>query len=124
MQRPPIFLLYNQQLKSLGAILQALVSGTGVSGIAVCLLRVATKATLPDTPKGLRASANAYFTLAALVCASCVVLYAMVLPRLPVIQYYRQVINQSISQSRKLSDAGPGGGAVVVEGIEGAAMDR
>ncbi|GAB4815688.1 hypothetical protein N2152v2_002734 [Parachlorella kessleri] len=69
---------------------QALVSGTGVSGIAVCLLRVATKATLPDTPEGLRASANAYFSLAAVVCATCVVLYAVVLPRLPAIQYYRQ----------------------------------
>lgn len=49
------------------ACCQALVSGTGISGVVVCLLRLATKATLPDTPEGLRASASAYFTVAGLV---------------------------------------------------------
>lgn len=38
--------------------LQAVVSGTAVSGVAVSLLRVITKASLPDTAEGLRRSAG------------------------------------------------------------------
>lgn len=43
------------------------------AGVVVSLLRVCTKATLPDTEQGLRQSANLYFTITALVCAACVV---------------------------------------------------
>ncbi len=52
------------------------------AGVAVSLLRVLTKATLPDTEAGLRHSANLYFLLTALVCASCTAVYSCVLPRL------------------------------------------
>lgn len=38
--------------------MQAVVSGTAVSGVAVSLLRVVTKASLPDTVEGLRRSAG------------------------------------------------------------------
>lgn len=61
---------------------QALVASTAVSGVAVSLLRVLTKAVLPDTPAGLRASADLYFFIAAAWCAGCLVVYAAVLPRL------------------------------------------
>lgn len=40
------------------AIVQAVVTGTAVSGVLVSLLRVVTKAALPNTPAGLRASAG------------------------------------------------------------------
>lgn len=39
-------------------MMQAVVTGTAVSGVAVSLLRVTTKAALPNTPAGLRASAS------------------------------------------------------------------
>ena len=61
---------------------QALVAGTAISGVVVSFLRISTKAILPDTPQGLRASANLYFFLAALTCAGCVVVYCFVLPKL------------------------------------------
>lgn len=53
-----------------------------LAGVAVSLLRVLTKATLADTEAGLRHSANVYFILTALVCASCTAVYSFVLPRL------------------------------------------
>lgn len=45
----------------------------GCAGVVVSVLRVITKAILPDTEQGLRQSANLYFSLAALVCAACTV---------------------------------------------------
>lgn len=77
------------RLKS-AEITQALVCGTAVSGVAVCFLRVLTKASLPDTPEGLQKSANIYFSIAGIVCISCVVLYVYVLPTLPMIQALKQ----------------------------------
>ncbi|KAL4434383.1 hypothetical protein ABPG75_000824 [Micractinium tetrahymenae] len=68
---------------------QALIAGTAVSGVVVSVLRVVTKATLPDTEQGLRQSANLYFAIAALVCAACTVVYSYVLPRLPAVQQYK-----------------------------------
>lgn len=56
----------------------------------VSLLRAATKATLPPTPDGLRASAHLYFGLAAAACAACTLLYAAVLPRLAVVRRRRE----------------------------------
>ena len=53
-------------------------------------LRVATKATLPATEGGLKASADAYFAVAALVSALCACVYAYVLPRLPAVRQGRQ----------------------------------
>ena len=58
------------------------------AGVAVSLLRVLTKATLPDTEAGLRRSANLYFALTALVCASSTAVYAWAVPRL--MQAHRQ----------------------------------
>ena len=45
-------------LESVLITLQAVVTGTAVSGVAVSLLRVITKAALPGTPTGLQASAS------------------------------------------------------------------
>lgn len=52
------------------------------------LLRALTKATLPNTQAGLRQSANIYFILTALVCASCTAVYSCVLP--PLTERFRQ----------------------------------
>lgn len=68
------------------SMLHAVVGGTSASGLLICLLRMATKAALPATPQGLRASVCVYFGIAALVAAACVAAYAGVLPRLPVVR--------------------------------------
>lgn len=46
--------------------MQAVVTGTAVSGVAVSLLRVITKASLPDTAEGLRKSAGMSLSYSAL----------------------------------------------------------
>jgi hypothetical protein len=95
---------------------QALISGTAMSGVAVSLTRVITKAAMPDTPAGLRASALLYFVLAACTCAACAVLYALVLPRLPAIRAWKRAALEKALTGRGVErgDRGMGG----VEGEE------
>ena len=54
------------------------------------LLRLGTKATLPDSPDGLRRSANLYFCISALACLGSVLLYSVVLPRLGSVRRRRE----------------------------------
>ncbi|CAM6090185.1 unnamed protein product [Calypogeia fissa] len=54
---------------------QAIVSGTGFSGVLVSLLRIVTKYAFPDTPSGLRSSANIYFTVSAVFVVFCTLSY-------------------------------------------------
>lgn len=75
---------------------QAVVSGTALSGVAVSLLRVVTKASLPNTVEGLRSSAGVYFATSAFVCAICFLLYACILPRLAFVQFHRKKSKASV----------------------------
>jgi len=70
--------------------LQAVVGGTASSGVIICFLRIITKAALPATRTGLRSSTALYFALSGLLSLSCFVVYHSVLPRLGIVQYYRQ----------------------------------
>lgn len=75
---------------------QAVVGGTAISGVAVSLLRIITKALFSSSSNarfGLRASAQLYFLLSAAVCAACYYVYSLVIPTLPAVQYYRQSID-------------------------------
>lgn len=88
------------------------------AGIAVSLLRLATKATLPDSPEGLRRSANLYFCISALACLGCVLLYSLVLPRLGSVQRRREAAVAAATLSYgPLADAPPveGGDAEAAE---------
>lgn len=64
--------------------------GTASSGVIICFLRIITKAALPATRAGLRSSTALYFALSGLLSLSCFVVYHSVLPRLGIVQYYRQ----------------------------------
>ena len=93
---------------SLAAALHS--AAAGLAGVVGSLLRVITKATLPDTEAGLRRSANIYFTIAALVCASCTVVYGWVLPRLPAVQRYRRAALEAAPAEAVVHDGSSGGG--------------
>lgn len=69
----------------------ALVAGTALSGVAVSALRLLTKAAFPATLAGLRASADLYFILGAVVCVLSLIVYTAVLPPL-LRQYYVQTL--------------------------------
>ena len=64
--------------------LQAVVGGTSCSGVLVCLLRIATKATFPNDLAGLRASTTVYFVAAGIISAASLVAHLWILPSLGV----------------------------------------
>eukprot|EP00879_Flechtneria_rotunda_P020907 GHRR01022014.1.p1 GENE.GHRR01022014.1~~GHRR01022014.1.p1 ORF type:complete len:361 (+),score=107.86 GHRR01022014.1:100-1182(+) len=70
----------------------AVVGGTASSGVVICLLRILTKAALPPTRAGLRVSTAIYFALSGAVSLACFCTYHTILPRLGVVQHYRQKI--------------------------------
>lgn len=85
---------------------QALVSGTSLSGVAVSLLRLVTKATLPDTQSGLCASATLYFLLAAAVCAASTAAF-LVLHRLPAVAAHKAAaVAASLAGGAEVGNAG------------------
>ncbi|GIL83429.1 hypothetical protein Vretimale_11208 [Volvox reticuliferus] len=68
---------------------QAVVTGTASSGLLVCLLRIASKASFESgadsaagRAAGLRNGTRLYFALAGLMSLSCLILYDTLLPRL------------------------------------------
>ena len=80
---------------------QALVAGTAISGISVSLLRIITKAFVPGTPQGLRASADLYFLIAAATCLACILIYTTILPRLNRARYHSPTIIVHISDGEE-----------------------
>ncbi|KAK1403331.1 Equilibrative nucleotide transporter 1 [Heracleum sosnowskyi] len=79
---------------------QAVVAGTGFSGVLVCLLRLLTKAIYPQDAHGLRKSANLYFMVSIAVMIICIVSYNVV-QKLPVIKYYNDIKLQAIDQEKE-----------------------
>ncbi|XP_021899277.1 equilibrative nucleotide transporter 8 [Carica papaya] len=71
--------------------MQAVFAGTASSGVVVSILRIITKASLPQTPQGLRTSAHFYFIVTTTILLCCI-LCSNFLYKLPVMQqHYRQV---------------------------------
>lgn len=69
--------------------MQAIFAGTASSGVLVSILRLITKASLPQTPQGLRASAHFYFIVSTTILLCCI-LCCNLLYKLPVMQqHYR-----------------------------------
>eukprot|EP00899_Mesostigma_viride_P024610 jgi/Mesvir1/5333/Mv15422-RA.1 len=101
---------------------QAIMAGNSASGVLISLLRVVTKAALPATLRGLRASAMLYFAITISIIGVCMVGY-LALGRLPVIRYHQKVngdgaqksvvvIDSSVAWSPGDSDVGRGRGLI------------
>ncbi|CAI5536747.1 unnamed protein product [Closterium sp. Naga37s-1] len=103
---------------------QALAAGTSVSGIVVSVVRILTKAVLPNTPTGLRLSAHLYFLLSALILLVCLLAFRR-LHSLPVIVFLQSQVAALAEAERRARDkarkearrAGPGSGAVAAKAI-------
>ncbi|CAF2262567.1 equilibrative nucleotide transporter 8 [Brassica rapa] len=67
--------------------MQAIFAGTASSGILVSVLRITTKASLPQTPQGMRTSAHCYFIVSSTILLCCL-LCCNVLYKLPVMQLH------------------------------------
>ncbi|CAI9100804.1 OLC1v1037980C1 [Oldenlandia corymbosa var. corymbosa] len=73
--------------------MQAIFAGTASSGVLVSMLRILTKASLPQTPVGLRASAHLYFIVSTILLILCLVC-SNLLYRMPVMQQYYKLHDQ------------------------------
>ncbi|KAG6555027.1 hypothetical protein Mapa_003059 [Marchantia paleacea] len=88
--------------------MRAVVSGTGACGVLVSSLRIATKAAMPQTPDGLRTSANVYFVVTSAILLLCFVSYNLI-HRLPIMIHYtalRAAINKDKSVAKEALLAG------------------
>ncbi|KAK0573918.1 hypothetical protein LWI29_015542 [Acer saccharum] len=81
--------------------MQAIVAGTGFSGVLVSVLRILTKAVYPQDADGLRKSANLYFGVGIVVMAICIVLYN-VAHRLPIIKYHHDLKIQAVNEEKEV----------------------
>ncbi|KAJ9550983.1 hypothetical protein OSB04_015028 [Centaurea solstitialis] len=69
--------------------MQAVFAGTASSGILVSLLRITTKASLPNDPQGLKTSAHFYFIVTTSVLLICIVCCTL-LYKLPVMEHHHK----------------------------------
>lgn len=66
--------------------------GAAASGVTIGLLRLVTKASLPQDAAGLRASSHAYFAVSAAITAGALLLHHLVLPRMDEVAYARGLL--------------------------------
>lgn len=79
--------------------MQAIFAGTASSGVLVSILRIITKASLPQTPQGLRASAHFYFIVSTIILLCCM-LCCNLLYKLPVMQQHYKLLGDDPFCSR------------------------
>lgn len=69
--------------------IQSFVAGLAASGAITSALRLITKAAFENSQDGLRKGAILFFAISAVFELLCVLLYAYVFPKLPIVKYYR-----------------------------------
>ncbi|OIV99223.1 hypothetical protein TanjilG_06528 [Lupinus angustifolius] len=69
--------------------IQSFLAGAGASGALTSCLRLITKAAFENSKDGLRKGAILFFAISTFFELLCVILYAFVFPKLPIIKYYR-----------------------------------
>ncbi|GMQ07061.1 hypothetical protein CsSME_00051417 [Camellia sinensis var. sinensis] len=78
---------------------QAVFAGTASSGVLVSILRIITKASLPQTAQGLRKSAHLYFIVSTVILLGCIVCCNL-LYKLPVMQQYYKLLRDDLPSSK------------------------
>lgn len=69
--------------------MQSFFAGLAASGVFTSALRFITKAAFENSQDGLRKGATLFFAISAFFELLCVLLYALVFPKLPIVKYYR-----------------------------------
>lgn len=69
--------------------MQSFFAGLAASGALTSALRLITKASFEGSADGLRKGAILFFAISAFVELLCVLLYAFIFPKLPIVKYYR-----------------------------------
>uniref|UniRef100_A0A7N0VCN9 Equilibrative nucleoside transporter n=1 Tax=Kalanchoe fedtschenkoi TaxID=63787 RepID=A0A7N0VCN9_KALFE len=91
---------------------QSFLAGLAASGLLTSALRMITKAAFENSKNGLRKGAIMFFTVSALFELLCVLLYAYVFPKLPIIKYYR---SKAASQGSKTVSADLAAGGITTQ---------
>ncbi|XP_057968434.1 equilibrative nucleotide transporter 8 [Malania oleifera] len=81
--------------------MQAVFAGTASSGVLVSILRIITKASLQQTPQGLRTSAHLYFIVSTFILLGCIVCCNLLFKLQVMQQYYRQIQDDEQSSRPK-----------------------
>ncbi|CAL5200469.1 unnamed protein product [Lathyrus oleraceus] len=68
---------------------QSFLAGLAASGVLTSGLRLITKATFNNSKGGLRKGAILFFAISTFFELLCVLLYAFVFPKIPIVKYYR-----------------------------------
>ncbi|MBA0656390.1 hypothetical protein Goklo_008749, partial [Gossypium klotzschianum] len=89
--------------------MQAIVAGSGGSGVLVSMLRILTNAVFPQDADGLRKSAYLYFFTSIVFMVICIVLYN-VAHKLPIMQYYEELKAEAVKEEK--AEKGPMTGPV------------
>ncbi|TYJ14648.1 hypothetical protein E1A91_A10G130800v1 [Gossypium mustelinum] len=89
--------------------MQAIVAGSGGSGVRVSMLRILTKAVFPQDADGLRKSVYLYFFTSIVFMVICIVLYN-VAHKLPIMQYYEELKAEAVKEEK--AEKGPMTGPV------------
>ncbi|KAI3852670.1 hypothetical protein MKX03_003172 [Papaver bracteatum] len=97
--------------------LQSFLAGSAASGALTSALRLITKAAFENSKNGLRKGALLFFGISAFFELLCVLLYAYVFPKLPIVKYYRA---KAASEGSKTvsADLAAGGMKTVLPDIE------
>ncbi|CAH8301501.1 unnamed protein product [Eruca vesicaria subsp. sativa] len=70
-------------------LIQSFMAGLGVAGALTSAFRLMTKAAFENSNDGLRKGAMIFLAISAFIQFLCVMLYAYVFPKLPIVKYYR-----------------------------------
>ncbi|KAF8112154.1 hypothetical protein N665_0066s0032 [Sinapis alba] len=71
-------------------LIQSFMAGLGVAGALTSAFRLMTKAAFEKSNDGLRKGAMIFLAISAFIQFLCVMLYAYVFPKLPIVKYYRR----------------------------------
>ncbi|KAI3838387.1 hypothetical protein MKW92_026879 [Papaver armeniacum] len=95
--------------------IQSYLAGLAASGALTSALRLITKAAFGNSRNGLRNGAMMYFAISMLFELLCLILYAHVFPKLPIVKYYR---SKAASEGSKTvsADLAAGGIRVLTDG--------
>uniref|UniRef100_A0A5B6ZS47 Putative Major facilitator superfamily protein isoform 2 n=2 Tax=Davidia involucrata TaxID=16924 RepID=A0A5B6ZS47_DAVIN len=92
--------------------IQSFLAGLAASGVLTSGLRLITKAAFESSKDGLRKGAILFFTISAFFELLCVLLYAFVFPKLPIVKYYR---SKAASEGSKTVSADLAAGGIYTQ---------
>ncbi|KAF8022373.1 hypothetical protein BT93_F0031 [Corymbia citriodora subsp. variegata] len=89
--------------------IQSFLAGLAASGVLTSALRLITKAAFENSKDGLRKGAIMFFAISCFFELLCVLLYAFIFPKLPIVKYYR---SKAASEGSKTVSADLAAGGV------------